>query len=79
MGWEKICPKLKDLISLQAAMADPLQAALQVSRLPAASRILVAVDFNKRFAPSFSVSISQVGQERERSGRKRLFPGFKVD
>lgn len=22
MGWEKICPKLKDLISLQATMAD---------------------------------------------------------
>lgn len=22
MGWEKICPKVKDLISLQATMAD---------------------------------------------------------
>ena len=39
----------------------------------------MAVDFNKCFAPSFSGSISQVGQERERSGKKRLFPGFKVD
>lgn len=79
MGWEKICPRLKDLISHQAAVLIQLQAALQVSCLPAARWIVVDVDFNKHFASSFSVSISQVGQDRERSGKKTLFPWFKVD
>lgn len=41
------------------------------------SYIWVAVDDNKSFALPFSISISQVDQEREK-WKKRLFPGFKV-
>lgn len=71
MGWEKICPKLKDLISLQAAMADPVTGS--ITGVPSASWILVSVDFNKCSAPSFSVSISQVGQEREREVERKAW------
>lgn len=56
-----------------------LQAASQVSCLPAASWILVAVDFNKCFCSIFFCIYLAGGSGEREKLRENTFPGFKVN
>lgn len=79
MGWEKICPKLKDLISRQATVAD-----LVIGSITGVLSASCQLDFGGRWFQQmfcsifFCIYLTNVSGEREKL-KESTFPEFKVN